>query len=193
MRKIPILHRFVDTILKWRAQEIVNRMNPHLKGSVSILDIGCGSCHIAKELTKNGYEVVPIDISNGSYNDINPIIYDGCQIPYKDQSIDTAVLITVLHHTKNPEQIVQEAGRVAKKIIIIEDVVLNTAHKFIVSIWDSLLNFEFFGHPHTNKTDAEWHKVFLDKNLKIIDTNKKWSFIFMWQVTYHLEAINNDV
>lgn len=43
---------------------------------------------------------------------------------------------------------------------------------------DSVLNREFFSHPHSNKTEAEWKIVFKKMDLRIVDqkTNNFWRF-----------------
>ena len=190
-KKTNFFFNIINQILHSRAKEIISRIFPYLKNTRSILDIGAGSCHIASGLLDKGYRVVPIDVSNESYLEgINSTIYNGINIPFENQSFDTAIIITVLHHTKNPEQIIQEACRTSKEIIIIEDVVVNKIHKYITWVYDSLLNLEFFGHPHSNKTDLEWKKIFTNLNLELLDTHEKWSFVFMYQVTYHLRNKN---
>lgn len=186
-RKLNWFFQGINKILQWRSQEITERILPYLKEAKSILDVGSGSCHIANSLLNKGYSVVALDISNESYiEDLSPILYSGSHIPFENKSFDTAIIITVLHHTKNPEQIVQEASRVATEIVIIEDVIRNKFHKYITWFLDSLLNLEFLGHPHSNKTDSEWRDVFNNLDLEILNTQHKWSFIFMYQITYHL-------
>jgi len=71
-------------------------------------------------------------------------LYDGKKIPYDDDSFDVALLITVLHHTPHPEKILQEAQRVAKKIVLVEDVYSTVFHKYVTYFFDSLVNFEFW-------------------------------------------------
>jgi hypothetical protein len=79
-------------------------------------------------------------------------------------------LITVLHHTKDPVGLLKEASRVSKSVVIMEDIYDNNFQKYLTYFFDSLVNFEFIGHPHSNKSDQEWKKEFRDLNLKLIDT-----------------------
>jgi ubiquinone/menaquinone biosynthesis C-methylase UbiE len=39
--------------------------------------------------------------------DTKPVLYDGKKMPFKDNVFDAALLITVLHHTPDPESIVR--------------------------------------------------------------------------------------
>lgn len=79
--------------------------------------------------------------------------------------------MTVLHHTKNPQKIIEEALRVAKRVIIIEDIYNTSFEKYKTFMLDSIFNFEFFTHPHSNKTDIEWKNYFKEKNIKLIYTD----------------------
>ena len=66
-----------------------------------------------------------------------------------------------------------EAIRVtSKKIIIMEDLFESRIEKWLTLIEDSIVNWEFRGHPHNNKSEKEWLKVFKQKNLSVINLNK---------------------
>lgn len=126
-----------------------------------IIDIGCGLGTLSGELMKLGYDVTSVDVKNISIvPEVRPVIYDGQKLPYLDKAFDTALLITVLHHTPCPEKILAEALRVAKKVVVIEDVYNSYFQKHVTFIMDSIMNQEFVGHPHTNKTDLEWKQAF---------------------------------
>ncbi|RMF55023.1 class I SAM-dependent methyltransferase [Candidatus Woesearchaeota archaeon] len=165
----------------------VKRITKHLKKTDNILDIGSGYGAVSWLLRKQGYKVTPLDVKNKSCTkEIRPIIYNGRKIPFKDKSFDVALLITVLHHTKNPEEVLKEARRVAKRLIVMEETYSNIFQKYVTFIIDSLVNFEFLGHPHTNKTDAEWRRTFRNMGLEVCDVNKKRQLVFLEQVTYFL-------
>lgn len=170
-----------------RAAEIVLRLEPYLEEGDRILDLGCGMCNISELVQLRGHEVVAADIKSVSYvDDINPVIYDGKILPFKDSAFDLCLLITVLHHTKDPEAIVKEAMRVSKKLIIIEDIYVNPFHKYVIYAFDSILNFEYFNHPHSNKSDRQWKTLFFNLNLELIATNYKWTLLFIKHGLYFL-------
>jgi len=95
--------------------------------------------------------------------------------------------LTVLHHTSHPEKIIEEAKRVSKRIIIIEDIYTNIFNKYLTYFFDSLLNIEFIGHPHTNKNDKELREAFNKFGLKIVEARYSHSFIVFNHATYYLE------
>lgn len=47
-------------------------------------------------------------------------------------------------------------------------------------------NWEFFGHPHTNKSDEEWKHVFNELRLVIKESEYYDFLLFFKQVTYIL-------
>lgn len=177
----------IDYWMTRRGNELISRFDHHILGS-KILDIGAGTCHVTKLLRQQKYHVVPLDIRNLSLiKDTQPVIYNGKEFPFSQNSFDTALMICMLHHTPDPEWIIREAIRVASRIIIIEDVIKNRFHRYLTYAWDSFLNFEFFGHPHQNKTDHNWIALFEDLGLKLVAKSEKQSALFMWHVTYILE------
>ena len=172
-----------------RANNSYNEIKEYLSKDDKILDIGSGTCNICQILKNNLYNCTAVDIKNKSIlSNITPIIYDGKKLPFKDKSYDVALLLTVLHHTSNPESILKEAKRVAKRIIIIEDVYLNIFHKYLTFFIDSLSNFEFTKHPHSNKKDIEWKNLFNKLGLSLVDVKKNHCFFMIIQRRYYLNS-----
>lgn len=172
-----------------RVVKHVTSLLPHLSGKKKILDLGCGFCSISHELMEKGFDVTPVDIKNASlYAHITPRLYDGNTLPFPDKYFDAAILVTVLHHIPDPLRVLREVKRVAREIIIIEDTYDNETQKYATYVMDCLTNMEFFGHPHTNRSDEGWEKAF--KNLDMTLMNKKngsfWS-IFKSSL-FHVKA-----
>lgn len=171
-----------------RVNEILGKIAPYLKEGDRILDIGSGNCTVARELKDSGYKVTLLDVVDKSmYSDLRPMIYDGENIPFPDDSFDVALLITVLHHTKGPVAILKEAARVSPRIIVMEDLYKGFFQKYLTFAMDSFLNREFFGHPHTNMTEREWEKVFSKLELKILDRNIHNFWRFFTSGTFYLQ------
>lgn len=187
-RRYSYLNRISDGLLQRRSESFYKMINKYITQRDKILDIGVGSCHITHLLKENGYNVTPLDVQNLSqFKNIAPTIFDGRRIPFSASSFDTCLILAVLHHIDNPEEMIKEAKRVSRKIVIIEDVYENTLEKYKTYFFDSLVNFEFFGHPHTNKKDNEWKSVFRKLGLKLIDSRRDsvWGFKL---ATYCLET-----
>jgi len=182
------LRRLIFWIGSGRAKELVERFVDWIEKNDAVLDIGSGDCNICVILRARGIDVTPLDIRNRSYADsVSPLIYDGRTIPFPDDRFDVGLLITVLHHTPDPEAIVREASRVCRRLVIIEDVISGPLDKYITFAMDSLANGEFFGHPHTNKSDREWRALFDRLRLRVVYAAYQRSILVFHHATYHLE------
>lgn len=181
--------RSADNYIEKRTTDILSVIEPFLSKKYKILDIGSGTGHTAQKLINLGYKKV----SCVDYTDMNtcletkPVIYDGKKLPFTDNSFDTALMITVLHHTPKPELIVKEARRVAKRLVIMEDTYKNIFQQYATYLMDSIGNMEFRGHPHTNQTDKGWRKLFKKLGLKIVAVKKHKFLWFFESTTYCVE------
>lgn len=157
--------------------------------SKTIVDIGTGSGGFAHFLMQKNFKVTPVDVVDKTiHGHITPIVYDGFHLPFEDESFDASMLVTVLHHCPNPEQVFDEAVRVSKKkIIVLEDVYSSRVMKHLTWFMDSLVNMEFKGHPHTNKSEKQWEELFHKRNLNIKKKTRTKVLAIFSQVMYHLE------
>jgi ubiquinone/menaquinone biosynthesis C-methylase UbiE len=115
--KLPSVRNALIRLAIWRAKEKICELIPHLKLTDNILDIGSGNGVLCYELMQQNFNVTPLDVDNLSLlQEAKPIIYNTPRMPFEDSSFDVALLITVLHHTQNPIQVLSEAKRLAKKI-----------------------------------------------------------------------------
>lgn len=175
-------------ILKIRAKDLASTVSPYLHKDELILDIGPASCTVTEALIKQGLKVIPADIENFSIVDsVLPTLYDGHKLPFKDDQFDTSLILFVLHHTPDPAEILAEAKRVSKRILVFEDIVTSPAHKTLTAAVDSLINLEFFDQPHTNKRDDEWLSLFSNLGLKVLDRKYHSSTVIMRHALYFLE------
>jgi len=143
----------------------------------------------SKIFTEKGLDVTPIDVRAYSYfPDIQPTLYDGTTIPFADNSFDVCVAMAVLHHTPNPEALVGELVRVSRgKLIILEDIVTNPFQRYYTYAIDSIMNREFIGHPHTNKSHKEWKALFSSYNLRLKKYETMKAYGFLINGIYYLE------
>jgi ubiquinone/menaquinone biosynthesis C-methylase UbiE len=175
---------------KWcikKAEIKRKRLLKFYQKSDRMLEIGSGNCALTKLLREEGLDIQPLDIKNKSaFPDICPIIYDGQQLPFEDKSFELVQMITMLHHTPKPEEIIKEAQRVGKKLIIMEDLYTNNIQKQLTFFADSLNNWEFIGHPHTNKDDQGWKNCFEELGLEVVE-EEHYPFLGIFrQATYVL-------
>lgn len=173
-----------------RTTNIIEKIEPYLNDKEKIIDIGAGNCTVSNKLIKMGYNVLPVDIKDLSiYSNLRPVIYNGSKLPFEESSFDVSLLITTLHHTNNPEQLLKEAVRVSKKLVIMEDTYKNTIQKYLTYLMDNFTNHQFLGLPHTNKSEEEWEDLFYNLGLKVKAkyTHNFWKFFT--STTYYLKKM----
>jgi ubiquinone/menaquinone biosynthesis C-methylase UbiE len=154
----------------------------------TILDVGSGSCHVSELLLDKGYDVTSLDVANFSLvAGLEPMTYDGFNMPFGDQKFDLALVLFTLHHTLDPERVLAETARVARRIIVMEDIVRNRVHQVATWGMDSLLNLEFFGQAHNNKSDQCWRDLFDLLGLRESGVRQRWAYGIMCQRTYSLD------
>jgi len=186
----PLLRRILVRLAEWRIEEKIHELIPNLNLTDYILDIGSGNGILCHALRKRNFKVIPLDVDHLSMIDeVKPVIYDSVCFPFKDSSFDVALLLTVLHHTQNPPQVLAEARRVARRIIVIEEIYSNPIEKYLTYLVDSVFNFEFFGHPRTNKTDSGWRETFEGIGLTILHASYTRSLLILRRVTYILASV----
>ena len=144
-----------------KTKYLTNLIDEFLDKKGKIMDLGCGSGEVSKKLLEEGYKVTSVDVvAKLKVSGVKEIIYDGEHLPFADKEFDQVLLITVLHHVPKFEELLQEVARVSKEIVIVEDVYENWWDKVCIWFWDGLLNLEFLGHPHNNRSDTEWKEIF---------------------------------
>lgn len=171
-----------------RLTSILGKITPYLNKEDKILDIGSGTGHTDHALLARGYKkIICLDRNDlNIFADTKPVLYDGGKLPFKDNSFDVAMILTVLHHTTDPEKIIREASRVAKRLVIMEDTYQHAWQKTATHWMDSIGNLQFADHPHTNKTDEEWQKLFAKNHLKLIGKHKGRFYLIFESTTFHL-------
>ncbi len=161
-------------ILEKTAKSRLKLFEKYLNGK-KILDVGLGSGSMAHIISIKDFDVKGIDVTETSlYPELKPIIYDGENIPSKDEKYDVGLLICVLHHCPKQLKVLEETMRVSKRVIIIEDTYRSVFEKMMISARDSVGNFEFY--PHEYRSTSGWQEIFKNKGWKVIH-KKEWSSV----------------
>lgn len=150
---------------RYRAHRIARSLAEFILPGQSVLDCGGGSMLVAKELESLakvrvfGTDVIPLGQSHPRF-----CLCMGDRLAFRSGSFDSVCLISVLHHTKNPVEVVDEALRVARsRVIIHEDVFKNEFELSLLKHFDKASN-DFIStemsHPGNFKSEAEWRSIF---------------------------------
>ena len=166
--KTPVLGAFAFWCWRLDAKRKLRRLQKHLKFLDQHIEIGSGTGSVLSVMRKQNYYVDGLDFADNSFHeDLKPSVYNGRKMPFGKAAYDTALLLTVLHYTDDPEAVLREAGRIANRVVIIENVYVRREMEWLTRAFCSLMNFEFIDHPHNNRTHAEWLETFEKMGLKL--------------------------
>jgi len=151
-----------------RAKKFSDFCRGCFKEGWKVLDIGLGNGHIANAIKKE-YKVgiQGIDVIDYNRTGVEFRLFDGKHIPFKDNEFDVAIIIVSLHHCDNPYEVIQEAARVAKRVIVFEDIYTSPLHLKVISTYDWLMNVrKGVNTPFNFKRRREWIKLFEKVGMK---------------------------
>ena len=119
-----------------------------------------------------GRTVVGCDIVNLLMLPLPYVLADGGALPFLDASFDAITLITVLHHVPKPlhARFFSQAARVLKPggtLVLMEDTFHGGVERDATMFFDSVMNAEFAGHPHANRTLADWAALMTEAGLHV--------------------------
>jgi len=156
-----------------RARVLARRIAGLLPTGAKVLDVGCGDgtidaliLGIRPDLTIRGIDVlvrpdakIPVDW------------FDGVRLPCGDKTIDVVTFIDVLHHTDDPEALLTEAKRVARKAIVLKDHTLTG-----LGAYSTLRFMDWTGNahhgialPYNYWTEQRWREAFHRLRLHVAD------------------------
>lgn len=123
-----ILAGRLETCMSKRSVVTLAQFSNHLLPG-SILDLGGGSGEIASRVAALGHNVMIADVRDWrsyQHRQLPFITVINNRIDLLDQSVDTVLVLMVLHHSEHPQAIIREAFRVAKQRVVIIESVTNT-------------------------------------------------------------------
>ncbi|MEE6138789.1 class I SAM-dependent methyltransferase [Mycobacterium sp. 050128] len=179
-----------------------NNLADAIKGN-TVLDFGCGRGHLAALLARAGFDCSTTDVMDYRGKDAGVLPFrqmaSPVDVPYPDDSFDSAIVKTVLHHVDEPDLIplLINLRRVARRLIIEEDTYavrparlgalrkqaelaafnkLNDRDQF-----RALMLIDFFGNAVAQglvdmnfgfqfKRVNEWHSIFSSLGLRTVET-----------------------
>lgn len=150
----------VSFSLIFRGKIIKDAYKSWILPSDRVLDIGCGNAVVSDELRKGfGCEIVCTDVLDYRKRDVSFRLMKGKdKLPFNNGEFDTCVFNDALHHCEHQVEILNEASRVARRILIFE-----MEPTFIARLLDIMINQihnRKMPIPLNIKSSQEWRNYF---------------------------------
>lgn len=111
-----------------RAHLALRKLAPYLSRRERVLNLGSGDGVVSEWIRRRFHsEVVDVDVSDMSLvREHPPVVYDGKHLPFPARSLNVVLIIFVLHHCADREQVAREAARVCRgRVVVMEDTYRN--------------------------------------------------------------------
>lgn len=171
----PMLEALKTNAKQWRHEKLLNwrygLVEKHIARGYRVLDQGAGTGWVGWRLhQRKGCRVRLVDVLDRNETELAHEVYDGRRLPYADGSFDVTLLIFVLHHARNQEEILSEAARVSSvKIVVVEDTPRNRFERAVNTCCDTFGNLKpGFLNPHNYRKIDEWRRIFAAMGLDVI-------------------------
>ena len=132
------MNMITNFVVNYRDNWALKHLNGWIRKNDRILDLGAANSCLGQLLEKN-YNCHAISLEVTQYqtqNRLPLVIFNGRDIPFKDNSFDIVLILFVLHHAEEPAQVLKEAKRICRRsVIVFED---------YIESWHDLLHFRIF-------------------------------------------------
>jgi SAM-dependent methyltransferase len=154
-----------------RVESLVRHFAALAPRDASLLDVGCGDgllSHMLAQLRPD-VRIEGIDVLPRKDARIPVAGFDGSHIPHADDSYDCVLFVDVLHHSEDADQLLREARRVARKLILIKDhtlegVLAGPTLRFMDRVGNARHGVAL---PYNYWTRQQWDRAFAQHSLRV--------------------------
>ena len=188
----PFQYRLFRNQYERAGREMCKDCLNYIKEDSNLLDLGCGSGIIGKEFGRFfNSEILGLDIIDNRVIEIPFRKYDGSNLSFlKDNSYDAVLINFVLHHCQNPIELLKEAKRVTKDIIVIYENIPEGLMSKMFCYFHGV-SFACFFQKNENKGKflkrKEWEEEFEKMGLKVLYSKKVSGLKMMKEHLYILK------
>jgi SAM-dependent methyltransferase len=167
MRAFTWLHQ--NYVHERRTNVLSRHLAELIPTSASVVDVGAGDGLIAKKLLKQrpDLELRAVEVLARPDAHVPIELFDGSHLDLAAGTVDTVLLVDVLHHATEPLELLREARRVARDAIVIKDVATNgLLARETLHLMERLANTPHgISIPETFWSEMEWQRAFQELNL----------------------------
>jgi ubiquinone/menaquinone biosynthesis C-methylase UbiE len=174
-----------------RVDEVTRHVVPFVGEGEQILDLGCGTGKISRELRDaSGVKPTLADVVAYNRTDLPYILLDDpYRVPVPDGSFDVVLLLFVLHHVGDAEgqrRVFDEGCRIARRaVLVMEDTPEGRFERAVNTVWDFVLNaYLGVATPFTFRTTAQWLREF-ERNGMVASHVERYRPMWPTLKTYH--------
>ncbi len=184
--------------MRRNARRRFRKIRPYLVGQ-TLLDVGAAEGWVGEAAAEMcGMEVELVDVVDLNRTGLPHQVYDGRCLPFPNESRDSVTVLLTLHHCQDPEGVLAEAARVARRRIIVSESVYRTRPgRALLRLMDCGFNGLRSGGEMTPalhfKTVEAWREIFQKHRLRIaheawLSSGLHWQRLFVLDV----DAVRHD-
>jgi len=154
-----------------RVESLARALAPMMDPKWHLVDVGCGDGQLAALIAERceGLRVEGFEFAERPDTKIPVRVFDGCQLPLEDNSVDAVMLVDVLHHSDDARVLLREARRVARHAILLKDhrTARPLAH-ITLRVMDWIGNKPHgVALPYNYWSEAQWRRVWDELDLRV--------------------------
>lgn len=164
--------------------------------STRVLDVGAGDGLLAKQVMELRPELrfTGVDIMLRPRSFIEIRVFDGQHLPAMNDEYDVVMFSDVLHHTNNQAQLLREAARVARDVVIVKDhLAENPLDHAVLRVMDYAGNrHSGVRLPYEYFSRQRWHQTAQEAGLSVSAWNDRphiYSAPLSWAIGRDLHVL----
>ena len=159
-----------------RISVLAHHLSELLPRDASVLDVGSGDGLLARRVMdlRPDLRIRGVDVLPRAESHIPVAMFDGRTLPFNDREFDVVMMVDVLHHVAEQQQLLREMVRVSRRTIVIKD-------HFVRGplAWRTLVFMDWVGNarygvalPYAYWSKPEWDRAYASVGLRVAESRE---------------------